>query len=174
MTTSTINRLEGGGGLERGRAGRRSGRRSGRWIDQWDPEDTAFWARTGRAVARRNLGLSVFAEFLGFGVWALWSIVVPQLNGVGFALSVDQMLWLVSVPSLVGATLRIPYTFAVPVFGGRNWTAISALLLLLPALALAYVVGRPETSFDVLLLVAALAGFGGGNFASSMTNISFF
>jgi NNP family nitrate/nitrite transporter-like MFS transporter len=167
MATSTIERLD----HERTRA---AGRRGGRWIDHWDPEDASFWASTGRAVARRNLRLSVFAEFLGFGVWALWSIVVPQLNGVGFTLSVDQMLWLVSVPSLVGATLRIPYTFAVPVFGGRNWTVISALLLLVPALALAYVVGRPETSFGVLLAVAALAGFGGGNFASSMTNISFF
>jgi NNP family nitrate/nitrite transporter-like MFS transporter len=166
MATSTIERL-GGDGV-------RTGRRSGRWIDHWDPEDPTFWARSGRAIARRNLWLSVFAEFLGFGVWALWSIVVPQLNGVGFSLSVDQMLWLVSVPSLVGATLRVPYTFAVPVFGGRNWTIISALLLLVPALALAYVVGRPETPFGVLLAVAALAGFGGGNFASSMTNISFF
>jgi MFS transporter, NNP family, nitrate/nitrite transporter len=163
MATSTIERLE-----------RDGVRRSGRWIDHWDPEDATFWDRTGRAIARRNLWLSVFAEFLGFGVWALWSIVVPQLNGAGFALSVDQMLWLVSVPSLVGATLRIPYTFAVPVFGGRNWTVISALLLLVPSLALAYVVGRPETSFGVLLAVAALSGFGGGNFASSMTNISFF
>jgi NNP family nitrate/nitrite transporter-like MFS transporter len=170
MTTSTIDRLEGEGGLRRGRAGRRSGR----WIDRWDPEDPAFWASTGRAVARRNLCLSVLAEFLGFGVWALWSIVVPQLNRVGFSLTVDQMLWLVSVPSLVGATLRVPYTFAVPVFGGRNWTVVSALLLLVPALSLAYVVGRPGTSFGVLLAVAALAGFGGGNFASSMTNISFF
>jgi NNP family nitrate/nitrite transporter-like MFS transporter len=166
MTTSTFERL--------GEDGVRTGGRRGRWIDSWDPEDTTFWTRTGRAIARRNLWLSVFAEFLGFGVWALWSIVVPQLNGVGFSLTVDQMLWLVSVPSLVGATLRVPYTFAVPVFGGRNWTVISALLLLIPALSLAYVVGRPETSFGVLLAVAALAGFGGGNFASSMTNISFF
>jgi NNP family nitrate/nitrite transporter-like MFS transporter len=148
--------------------------RSGRWIQHWDPEDTTLWEGGGRQVARRNLVLSVFAEFLGFAVWALWSIVVPQLNAVGFALTVDQMFWLVSVPALVGATLRIPYTLAVPTFGGRNWTIVSALLLLLPTVALAVVVQRPETSFGVLLLVAALAGFGGGNFASSMANISFF
>ena len=148
--------------------------RRGRWIDVWDPEDAGFWAATGRRVARRNLALSVFAEFLGFSVWALWSIVVPQLPAAGFDLSADQLFWLVSVPALVGALLRIPYTFAVPLFGGRNWTVVSALLLLVPATALAVVVQHPGTSFGVLLAVAALAGFGGGNFASSMANISFF
>ncbi|HKG49621.1 MAG TPA: nitrate/nitrite transporter [Actinomycetales bacterium] len=166
MATSTIERLEGGSV--------RTGGRTGRWIEHWDPEDAEAWRAGNRRVARRNLALSVFAEFLGFAVWALWSVVVPQLNGAGFALTVDQMFWLVSVPSLVGATLRIPYTFAVPVFGGRNWTVVSALLLLVPVLALAVVVNRPDTSFGVLLAVAALAGVGGGNFASSMANISFF
>lgn len=146
----------------------------GRWIDHWEPEDRGFWLAAGRAIARRNLAWSIFAEFLGFCVWALWSVVVPLLPGSGFALTLDQQFWLIALPSLVGATIRIPYTFAVPRFGGRNWTIISALLLLLPTLALAWVVTRPETSFGVLLLVAALAGFGGGNFASSMTNISFF
>jgi NNP family nitrate/nitrite transporter-like MFS transporter len=148
--------------------------RPGRWIDGWDPQDTAQWTSVGRPIARRNLGLSVFAEFLGFAVWALWSIVVPQLPAAGFDLTVDQMFWLIAVPSLVGATLRIPYTFAVPVFGGRNWTVVSALLLLVPTLALAWAVQDPTTSFGVLLGVAALAGVGGGNFASSMANISFF
>src|SRR5690606_8701948 len=82
--------------------------RSGRWIDRWDPEDPTFWRDGGRTVARRNLWISVFAEFLGFAVWALWSIVVPQLPAAGFALTVDQQFWLIAVPSLVGATLRIP------------------------------------------------------------------
>lgn len=149
-------------------------RRSGRWIEHWDPEDPTFWHDGGRRVASRNLWISVLAEFVGFAVWALWSIVVPQLPAAGFVLTIDQQFWLVAVPSLVGATLRIPYTFAVPLFGGRNWTVVSALLLLLPTVALALVVQRPETSFGVLLAVAALAGFGGGNFASSMANISFF
>jgi MFS transporter, NNP family, nitrate/nitrite transporter len=148
--------------------------RSGRWIDHWDPEDAGFWRDGGRTIARRNLVLSIYAEFLGFCVWALWSVVVPQLPAAGFSLTLDQQFWLIAVPSLVGATIRIPYTFAVPVFGGRNWTIISALLLLLPAAALAWVVTQPDTSFGVLLACAALAGFGGGNFASSMTNISFF
>ena len=148
--------------------------RPGRWIDGWDPENPDQWAAEGRPIARRNLALSIFAEFLGFAVWALWSIVVPQLNGVGFDLSVNQMFWLVSTPALVGATLRLPYTFAVPRFGGRNWTIASALLLLLPASALAWAVNHPELPFEGLLAIAALAGVGGGNFASSMANISFF
>ena len=148
--------------------------RPGRWIDGWNPEDGGQWAAVGRAIARRNLGLSVFAEFLGFAVWASWSIVVPQLPAAGFVLSVDQMFWLIAVPSLVGAALRIPYTFAVPVFGGRNWTIVSALLLLVPTVGLAIAVQNPDIGFGVLLAVAALAGVGGGNFASSMANISFF
>ncbi len=148
--------------------------RSGRWIDHWDPEDTVFWRGGGRAIARRNLAVSVFAEFLGFCVWAVWSVVVPHLPAAGFSLTLDQQFWLIALPSLVGATVRIPYTFAVPVFGGRNWTIVSALLLVLPATALAWAVSQPGTSFGTLLLCAALAGLGGGNFASSMTNISFF
>ncbi|MGP7961476.1 MFS transporter [Sanguibacter sp. A247] len=149
-------------------------RRPGRWLDGWNPENSAQWIAVGRSAARRNLAASVYAEFLGFVVWALWSVVVPLLPAAGFTLTVDQMFWLIAVPSLVGATLRIPYTFAVPVFGGRTWTTISALLLLVPLVALVVVVQDPTTSFGTLLVVAALAGVGGGNFASSMANISFF
>jgi NNP family nitrate/nitrite transporter-like MFS transporter len=149
-------------------------RRPGRWLDHWDPEDPTFWRGGGRAIARRNLAVSIGAEFLGFCVWALWSVVVPLLPAAGFDLTLDQQFWLIALPSLVGATVRIPYTFAVPLLGGRNWTVISALLLLVPATALAWVVTQPSSSFGLLLACAALAGFGGGNFASSMTNISFF
>lgn len=144
------------------------------WIEHWDPEDRDFWENGGRAIARRNLVPSILAEFLGFAVWASWSIVVPQLPTAGFVLTVDQQFWLVALPALVGATLRIPYTFAVPRFGGRTWTVVSALLLLLPATALAIVATDPGTPFWALMVVAALAGLGGGNFASSMANISFF
>jgi len=148
--------------------------RSGRWIDEWDPEDHTQWEGGGRAIASRNLKWSIFAEFLGFVVWQLWSIVAVLLPTAGFALDSSQIFWLISIPSLVGATLRIPYSFLVPLVGGRNWTIISAGLLLLPAVAMAICVGNPETPFPVLLGVAALAGFGGGNFASSMSNITFF
>jgi NNP family nitrate/nitrite transporter-like MFS transporter len=148
--------------------------RPGRWIDNWDPEDTTQWEHGGRDIARRNLRWSIFAEFLGFVVWQLWSIVAVTLPAAGFDLGTGEIFWLISIPSLVGATLRIPYSFLVPKFGGRNWTIISAGLLLIPAILLAVVVSNPETPFGVLLLVAALAGFGGGNFASSMSNITYF
>lgn len=148
--------------------------RPGRWIDNWNPEDRQQWESGGKAIARRNLQWSIACEFLGFVVWQLWSIVVVYLPAAGFNFSTAQIFWLISMPSLVGATLRIPYTFMVPRFGGRNWTIISALLLLIPSVGLAIAVGNPDTPFGVLLGIAALAGFGGGNFASSMANITFF
>nr|WP_237740699.1 MFS transporter [Arthrobacter crystallopoietes] len=148
--------------------------RPGRWVDGWDPEDRQFWETEGRAVAGVNLRWSIFCEFLGFVVWQLWSIMAVQLPAAGFGFSTAQIFWLISMPSLVGATLRIPYTFMVPRFGGRNWTVISALLLLIPAVGLAVCVANPQTPFAVMLLMAGLAGFGGGNFASSMANITYF
>ncbi|OBG58586.1 MULTISPECIES: MFS transporter [unclassified Mycobacterium] len=156
--------------------------RGGHWIDDWRPEDPEFWETTGRPIARRNLIFSIFAEHVGFSVWMLWSIVVVQMtagphghpSASGWALTASQALCLVAVPSGVGAFLRLPYTFAVPIFGGRNWTTISAALLLIPCGLLAWAVGHPGLSFSVLVAIAATAGFGGGNFASSMANISFF
>ncbi|WP_395801626.1 MFS transporter [Arthrobacter sp. FW306-04-A] len=148
--------------------------RPGRWIANWDAENKEQWEVAGRSIAKRNLYWSIFAEFLGFVVWQLWSIVVVQLPVAGFKFDTNQIFWLISIPSLVGATLRIPYTFMVPKFGGRNWTIVSALLLLIPTAGLALCVSNPGTPFGVMLLVAGLAGFGGGNFASSMANITFF
>ncbi|MGV2983693.1 MFS transporter [Microbacterium sp. AGC85] len=149
-------------------------RRPGRWVDGFDPENAEFWRTTGRTIARRNLGWSIYAEFLGFIVWQLWSVVVVLLPAAGFTFSSAETFWLLSVPSLVGATLRFPYTFMVPRFGGRNWTIVSALLLLIPASLLAVAVGDPDTPFWLMLVIAGLAGFGGGNFASSMANITYF
>jgi MFS transporter, NNP family, nitrate/nitrite transporter len=148
--------------------------RPGRWLDGYRPKDPAFWESTGRPIARTNLKWSIFAEFLGFAVWQLWAITVIYLPAAGFTFSDSQIFWLISIPSLVGATLRIPYTFMVGRFGGRNCTIASALLLLIPTVGLALAVGNPETPFAVMLLLAATAGFGGGNFASSMANITYF
>lgn len=146
----------------------------GRWLHGWNAEDTSQWESVGRKIAKRNLGWSIACEFLGFVVWQLWSIVVVFLPGAGFTFSSAELFWLISIPSLVGATLRIPYTFMVARFGGRNWTIISALLLLIPTLGMAWCVGNPDTPFSTMLVVAALAGLGGGNFASSMANITYF
>ncbi|RLK54694.1 MFS transporter [Actinokineospora cianjurensis] len=156
-----------------------------RWIDRWEPEDEGFWASTGRRVARRNLVFSIFAEHLGFSIWVLWSVVVLNLSNAGFGggtpFTPSELFWLTAAPNLVGAALRIPYTFAVPRFGGRLWTAVSAALLLVPTTALAALVHfdvvraqSHDTQFVLLLVAASLAGVGGGNFSSSMANISFF
>lgn len=147
-------------------------RRGGRWIEHWDPEDETFWATTGERIARRNLALSVLCEHIGFSVWSLWSVMVLFM-GPEYGIDPAGKFFLVAVPTLVGAVLRVPYTFAVARFGGRNWTVLSALLLLLPAGVAAAVI-EPGTSYGTFLLVAALAGVGGGNFASSMTNINSF
>ncbi|MCL2454078.1 MAG: MFS transporter [Micrococcales bacterium] len=152
----------------------------GRWIDGWDPEDTVQWERGGQKIARRNLGFSIYAEFLGFVVWQLWSVVVVFLPRYGFDFDTNQVFWLISLPLLVGATLRFPYTFMVAKIGGRNWTIVSAALLLIPTIAMTFAIsnhpvdGEGGTPYGVMLLVAALGGFGGGNFASSMANITFF
>ncbi|QNG19484.1 MFS transporter [Rhodococcus triatomae] len=148
--------------------------RPGRWIDHWDPENDKQWHTVGKFIARRNLILSMVTEFLGFAMLALWGIVVPQLNSAGFDFTSDQLFWLIALPGLTGAVMRFAYTFTVPIFGGRNWTVISALLLLLPSVGLVFAVNNPDTSFPVMLAVASLAGLGGGNFTSSMVNISFF
>ena len=158
-----------------------SASRGSHWIDHWEPDDETFWEETGRKVARRNLVWSMFAEHLGFSVWVIWTIVVINLGNAGITMSVSEQFLLTLVPNLVGSILRIPYTFAVPRFGGRAWTAASAALLLIPTLLLATVVPSgwlAEQSHDVqlwvLIVCAATAGFGGGNFSSSMFNISFF
>ncbi|HEX8507962.1 MAG TPA: nitrate/nitrite transporter [Propionibacteriaceae bacterium] len=144
--------------------------RGSHWIDDWRPEDGDFWRKQGSAIAKRNLWFSVLSEHIGFSVWSLWSVLVLFL-GPEYGINPAQKFLLTALPTLVGAVLRLPYTFAVAKFGGRNWTIISALLLLLPTIAIAIVL-KPGVSFSTLLLVSTLAGVGGGNFASSMANIN--
>src|SRR5204863_2975439 len=135
----------------------------------------------GEKIARKNLALSMFAEHIGFSVWVLWTIIVLNLANAGINLSVSELFLLTLVPNLIGSLLRIPYTFAVPKFGGRAWTTISAALLFIPSLLLAIVVPSGwlahqahDAQLWILLVCAAAAGVGGGNFSSSMANISFF
>ena len=148
--------------------------RAGSVLSIWTPEDRAFWEREGRAIANINLWISIPALLLSFAVWMVWSVVVVNLPNIGFKFSTNQLFWLAALPALCGATLRIFYSFMVPIFGGRRWTAISTASLLLPALGIGFAVQDPATSYPTFILLALLCGFGGGNFASSMSNISFF
>src|SRR6202142_3370457 len=144
------------------------------WIDDWDPEDDVFWKTRGKRIARRNLIWSIVAKNLGFSIWLLWSVAATRLPKLGFHYATDQLFNLVALPGLIGCLMRFPYAFAVPKFGGRNWTVVSALLLFVPTLSLAVLPVHPETPYWLMALAAATAGLGGGNFASSMANISFF
>ncbi len=148
-------------------------KREAAWISEWNPEDEKFWESKGKFLALRNLIWSILAEHVGFSVWLIWSIVATKLPQAGFHYTTDQLFQLVALPGLVGSLMRFPYTFAVPRFGGRNWTIVSAALLFIPTIALAYFVTRPDTPFWLMLIVTTSAGLGGGNFASSMANISF-
>ncbi|MGG4775945.1 NarK family nitrate/nitrite MFS transporter [Alcaligenaceae bacterium 429] len=143
-------------------------------LKRWTPEDEAFWKSTGHRIARRNLWISIPALMFSFSIWMLWSIVAVNLNKAGFDFSANELFWLTSLPALSGATLRIFYSFMVPIFGGRRWTAISTALLLIPALGMGFALQDPTTSYTTLMILALLCGFGGGNFSSSMANISFF
>ncbi|MEV0030903.1 nitrate/nitrite transporter [Nocardia sp. NPDC050793] len=143
-------------------------------IEHWDAEDVAAWEAGGKDIAKRNLIWSVFAEHVGFSVWSIWSVMVLFMPADKFGIDPAGKFFLVAMPTLVGAFLRIPYTVATARFGGRNWTIFSAFLLLIPTLLTLYFVNQPGTSYTTFLIVAAFAGFGGGNFASSMTNINAF
>ncbi|MCW5572613.1 MAG: NarK family nitrate/nitrite MFS transporter [Steroidobacteraceae bacterium] len=143
-------------------------------IADWNIEDGAFWAATGRRIASRNLWISIPALLLAFAVWMLFSVVAVKLNQAGFDFTTDQLFWLTALPALSGATLRIFYSFMVPIFGGRRWTTISTALLMIPVLWLAFAVRDPSTPYWHFIAISILCGLGGGNFASSMANISFF
>ncbi|NMM27122.1 MAG: NarK family nitrate/nitrite MFS transporter [Glaciimonas sp.] len=143
-------------------------------IDRWEPEEKDFWKSQGSAIANRNLWISVPALLLAFAVWMVWSVVVVNLPNIGFKYSTNQLFWLTALPGLSGATLRIFYSFMVPIFGGRKWTTISTASLLIPAIGIGFAVQDLNTGYPTMLILALLCGFGGGNFASSMANISFF
>lgn len=146
----------------------------GSLIHDWQPEDTAFWAQTGNRIANRNLALSIPALLLAFAIWQMFSAVCVSLPEVGFQFDTNQLFWLTALPALSGATLRIFYSFVVPLFGGRRWTAVATASLLIPAVWLGIAVQDVSTPYWHFVAIAILCGFGGGNFASSMSNISFF
>lgn len=143
-------------------------------ITHWEPENQDFWKTQGRHIARRNLWISIFALLLAFAIWQVWSVAVLNLPNIGFQYSKNQLFWLAALPALSGATLRIVYSFMVPIFGGRKWTTLSTASLLLPAIGIGFAVQNPNTHYSTMVILALLCGFGGGNFSSSMANISFF
>lgn len=147
-------------------------------LSDWRPENPAFWENKGKGIARRNLWISVSCLLLAFCVWMLFSAVAVNLNKIGFNFTTDQLFLLTALPSLSGAILRVPYSFMVPLFGGRKWTVLSTVLstviLIIPCAWLGFAVQNPATPFGVFMLIALLCGFAGANFASSMGNISFF
>ncbi|SFB97920.1 nitrate/nitrite transporter [Streptomyces aidingensis] len=157
-----------------GTPGRAATPRRGGWIRGWDPENRDFWEHGGgRVIARRNLILAIVSEHIGFSVWSLWSVLVLFLSPeTGHDFGPDDKFLLVVTPTLVGALLRLPYGYAVTRFGGRNWTVFSSAVLLVPASLACWLVQRPGTPLWAFLAVATLAGVGGGNFASAMTNIA--
>jgi MFS transporter, NNP family, nitrate/nitrite transporter len=143
-------------------------------IDDWDAEDVDAWNNGGSKIARRNLIWSIFAEHVGFSVWSIWSVMVLFMPQAVYHIDAAGKFFLVAMPTLVGAVLRLPYTFATATFGGRNWTIFSALVLVVPTVLTLYFMAHPGTSYTTFMFVAAVAGVGGGNFASSMTNINAF
>ncbi len=148
--------------------------RRGHTLTDWRPDDPAFWDATGRKIASKNLWISIPCLLLAFSVWLVWSVVVAELPSIGFTYNTDQLFWLAALPGLSGATLRIFYSFMVPVFGGRLWTTLTTASLIIPAVGIGYAVQNPDTPYSVFLVLALLCGLGGGNFASSMANINFF
>ena len=144
-------------------------------ITSWDPEDTARWQRDGRRIATRNMWTSVFAEHIGFCVWSLWSVLVLFMTKKsGYPLSAGDKFLLVSLVTLVGSAVRPAYGYAVTRLGGRTWTTLSALLLLVPVILATIVLGHKDAPLWAFLLCAAVSGIGGGSFAASTTNINFF
>lgn len=147
---------------------------SGTWLQQWTPEDAAFWESTGKTLAWRTLAITTANLTLAFIVWFVVSALVVRLPSVGFKLSTTELFWLAAMPGLAGGTLRMVHTFLVPLYGTRHVVAFSTLSLLIPALGWYFAVQDPTTPYWVLLLLAFLAGLGGGNFASFMPSTSLF
>src|ERR1700716_4553233 len=143
-------------------------------ITDWDPEDVVAWQAGNRNIARRNLIWSVAAEHIGFSVWSIWSVMVLFMPESVYGFSAGDKFLLGATATLVGPSRRIPYTLATATFGGRNWTVFSAFVLLVPTVGTMWLLAHPGLPLWPYLVCAALAGFGGGNFASSMTNINAF
>ncbi|MDD9912087.1 MAG: MFS transporter [Alphaproteobacteria bacterium] len=143
-------------------------------LTQWNPEDAGQWKQEGKCIANRNLWISIPCLLCGFAVWLYWGIITVQMLNLGFSFEKSQLFTLMAIAGLSGATLRIPSTFFIRLAGGRNTIFFTTALLILPALGTGFALQSMDTPLWVFQVLALLSGFGGGNFASSMSNISFF
>ncbi|MBC8265652.1 MAG: NarK/NasA family nitrate transporter [Flavobacteriales bacterium] len=149
-------------------------------LTKWDVEDQGFWESTGKKIANRNLWISIPSLLVGFSVWLMWGIITVQMKNLGFTFgkSVEEAMGLLfmlpAIAGLTGATLRIPSSFFIRLAGGRNTILFTTALLMIPAFGTAILLQDPSTPFEYFMVMAFLSGLGGGNFASSMSNISFF
>jgi len=147
---------------------------SGADLYEWDPENEQFWESKGKAIANRNLWISIPSLLCGFAVWLYWGIITVQMLNLGFPFAKSELFTLMAIAGLTGATLRIPSSFFIRIAGGRNTIFFTTALLMLPALGAGIALADSTTPLWVFQVLALLSGFGGGNFASSMSNISFF
>ncbi|GAC24397.1 MFS transporter, NNP family, nitrate/nitrite transporter [Paraglaciecola mesophila KMM 241] len=143
-------------------------------LQKWDPEDPDFWEKEGKKIANRNLWISIPALLCGFAIWLFWGIITVQMLNLGFPFTNAELFTLMAIAGLTGATLRIPSSFFIRLCGGRNTLFFTTSLLLIPAIGTGFALQNPETPLWQFQLLALLSGLGGGNFASSMSNISFF
>lgn len=143
-------------------------------LSNWDVENEQFWESEGKSIANRNLWLSIPSLLCGFAVWLYWGIITVQMLNLGFPFAKSELFTLMAIAGLTGATLRIPSSFFIRLCGGRNTIVFTTALLIIPAAGTGFALQDPDTPLWVFQLLALLSGFGGGNFASSMSNISFF
>lgn len=146
----------------------------GQDLRNWTPDDETFWSSTGKSIANRNLWISIPSLLCGFAVWLYWGIITVQMINLGFAFENSQLFTLAAIAGLAGATLRIPSTFFIRIAGGRNTIFFTTALLMIPAALTGFALQDPNTPLWWFQILAFLSGIGGGNFSSSMSNISFF
>lgn len=143
-------------------------------LTNYHPDDEAFWASKGKATANRNLWISIPSLLCGFAVWLYWGIITVQMINLGYPFETSELFTLTAIAGLSGASLRIPATFFIRIAGGRNTIFFTTALLMIPALGTGLALQNPDTPLWQYQILALLSGIGGGNFAASMSNISFF
>ena len=143
-------------------------------IHEWDVENEEFWETEGKKVASRNLWISIPSLLCGFAVWIYWSVITVQMLNLGFPFEQSELFTLTAIAGFTGATFRIPNSFFIRIAGGRNTIFLTTALLVIPAAGTGFALLSQDTPLWVFQLLAFLSGLGGGNFASSMSNISFF